>query len=130
MLHSTVIKVDTIFSLSNILFESNSHLLKESSFPTLDTLGQILQNNSDLQLTIFGHTDNVGSAESNQLLSEQRVQAVANYLASKNSIDVNRINSIGKGEESPIDSNDTEEGRARNRRVEFLLQSKVASNKR
>jgi len=79
-----------------------------------------LQQNSDLKIEIGGHTDNVGSAKDNQILSENRAKSVYNYLL-KNQIELNRLSFKGYGQNKPIDTNDTEKGRANNRRTEFRV---------
>jgi outer membrane protein OmpA-like peptidoglycan-associated protein len=75
---------------------------------------------SNFKLIIEGHTDNSGDADKNITLSEKRALAVKEYLVSKE-IDHNRITALGYGSERPIEKNDTKEGRARNRRVEFII---------
>jgi OOP family OmpA-OmpF porin len=83
----------------------------------LDTVGEILLQNRDSYIVLAGHTDNVGSEEYNLALSHQRVEAVANYLAKEFQIELSRISMFWYGEAAPIESNDTEEGRQKNRRV-------------
>jgi len=73
-----------------------------------------------LKVELGGHTDNVGSDESNLILSEKRASAVVNYLVS-NGITAERLSAKGYGESKPLDSNDTEKGRAKNRRTEFTI---------
>jgi outer membrane protein OmpA-like peptidoglycan-associated protein len=86
----------------------------------LNKLINFLQRNPLVRIEIGGHTDAVGNDASNQLLSEQRAQSVSNYLVS-NQVDASRIESKGYGETTPIATNDTEEGRALNRRTEFKV---------
>jgi len=74
-----------------------------------------------VQVEISGHTDSVGSEEYNQALSLRRAQAVKNWLVQKG-IAANRMKTVGKGENEPVASNDTAEGRAKNRRIEFYAQ--------
>jgi outer membrane protein OmpA-like peptidoglycan-associated protein len=74
-------------------------------------------------ITIIGNTDNTGNEEKNRILSEARAKAVAEYLTSKN-IDKSRIKYTGYGSSKPIASNDTEEGKQQNRRVEFIISSR------
>ena len=106
--------------LRNVLFEFASYDLTASSFPELDRLAAYLTENEKLQVEIHGHTDNVGGEEHNQLLSENRARAVVEYLIEKG-VDDERISSRGFGENQPIASNETEEGRAQNRRTEMVI---------
>jgi OOP family OmpA-OmpF porin len=77
--------------------------------------------NPDVRVVITGHTDNVGSQKSNQTLSLKRAQAVKNWLVKKG-IASNRMRTVGKGENEPVASNETDEGRLENRRIEFFVQ--------
>ncbi|HNW97086.1 MAG TPA: OmpA family protein [Bacteroidales bacterium] len=107
--------------LKNIFFEFNSAVLKDSSFTELNLLVKYLTENNNSSIQINGYTDNIGSAEYNKKLSEDRAKAVADYLISKN-INKERINYSGFGKENPISSNENDEGRSKNRRVEFIIQ--------
>ncbi len=109
--------------LENIFFEFNKTELLPASFRELDYIVRFMLENDIKMIEISGHTDNEGSANYNQKLSEGRARAVTNYLVDKG-IDKERIRVAGYGESRPIDSNLTEEGRAINRRVEFLLVKK------
>lgn len=104
--------------LKNVLFETGKAILLPQSYPELDLLTQHLKDNSSLKVEISGHTDNVGNETVNTKLSEQRAKAVCDYLISK-SIDPARMTHKGLGSSTPIASNDSEEGRKQNRRVEF-----------
>ncbi len=88
--------------------------------PILDAMTAIFKEYPEANFSIGGHTDSVGSAKSNQLLSERRANAVRDYLIS-NGIAADRLTAAGYGEEKPIDSNKTRAGRANNRRVEVNL---------
>lgn len=99
-------------------FQFGSAKLMRSSEEYLDNVVGMMKAYPGMKIQINGHTDNVGTAEFNQTLSEQRAQAVANYLT-KHGIDASRMSCSGFGLRYPIDTNDTEEGRARNRRVEI-----------
>ena len=77
---------------------------------------------ANAKITIIGYTDNVGSDTKNQELSYQRAQAVKARLFSQGGIPSERMNAIGKGALEPIDTNDTEQGRANNRRIEFVVE--------
>lgn len=106
--------------LKNIFFETNSYQLKGESTSELQKLFALMQDNKNLKIEISGHTDNVGDDASNQRLSEIRARSVYEYLAT-NGISTERLSYKGFGETSPIAGNDTEEGRAQNRRTEFTV---------
>lgn len=106
--------------LNNVLFETGEAKLLPTSFTELDSVAVYLKSKSLLKIEIAGHTDNKGSETVNQTLSEKRAQAVADYLVSKG-IEPTRITYKGYGSQKPITTNDTEEGRKLNRRVEFML---------
>ena len=103
-----------------ILFDTGSDRIRGESKPTLDLIGQMLKQHPDLKLTIEGHTDNVGSAASNQTLSDKRAAAVRQFLIANYQIDAARLASKGLGATKPAVSNDTAEGRQQNRRVELV----------
>ena len=106
-------------SFDNILFENGKSELKPSSFAQLDVIiAAIKQTNKSC--VIIGHTDNEGSKEFNQQLSLQRAFSVQKYFI-KYGIPEKNIECIGKGESEPIDSNNTDEGKQKNRRVELIL---------
>ncbi len=117
------IRVGEKVLLNNIFFEYAKATLRKDSYPELDRIAESLKENPSLSIEIQGHTDNVGSIETNQKLSEERAGAVKTYLLSKK-IPSSRVTSIGFGETKPISSNDTDEGKAKNRRVEFLILNK------
>lgn len=106
--------------LKNIFFETSSFQLKDESTAELQKLLGLMQNNKNLKIEISGHTDNVGDDKSNQKLSENRAKAVYEYLTT-NGISAERLSYKGFGESSPVATNDTEEGRAQNRRTEFMV---------
>jgi len=108
------------YTFKNVLFESGSPKLKPISTIELDQLIDFLTSTPNKKITIIGHTDSVGSAQTNQTLSQQRAQVVADYLTSRG-ITIDRVNAEGKGEVEPVASNDSPEGRAMNRRVECIL---------
>ena len=100
-------------------FDFNSAELRPPMKDALDNLADtILRSRGEETITIVGHTDSVGAAEYNQGLSERRAQAAADHLISKG-VDADRITVRGEGETNPIDTNETAEGRARNRRIEL-----------
>jgi outer membrane protein OmpA-like peptidoglycan-associated protein/tetratricopeptide (TPR) repeat protein len=106
--------------LKNVFFETNKYDLKDESRVELMKLHSFMQNNPAVSIEISGHTDNVGNDNNNQTLSENRAQAIYNFLI-ENGIEADRLSYKGYGETQPIDTNDTEEGRANNRRSEFKI---------
>ncbi|MEL7220472.1 MAG: OmpA family protein [Bacteroidota bacterium] len=106
--------------LRNVLFATASAELLTVSAPELDRLVQLLKDNTALNIQINGHTDNVGEEAANQTLSEARAKAVYDYLIQAG-ITAGRLAYEGFGESRPIKSNETEEGRQRNRRTEFII---------
>jgi outer membrane protein OmpA-like peptidoglycan-associated protein len=105
---------------SNISFASNSADLNGNFFPVLDSVDTVLKEYNKSVVEVAGHTDNKGTSEYNQGLSERRASTVANYLESRG-LDSKRLIVVGAGEEHPVASNDTEAGRAQNRRVELTI---------
>ncbi len=103
----------------NILFDTGKSTIKKESQTLIDQLYELLKNNSGLKVSIEGHTDNTGTPDGNKILSVSRAEAVLKALVSKG-IDMNRLSSKGWGQEKPIADNNTEEGRAKNRRVEIV----------
>lgn len=104
----------------DIDFETGSATIKTKSFVILDEVVQILNQHPDYYVSVSGHTDNVGNANSNLILSQKRAKAAADYLISKG-INPSRVSSAGYGETQPIADNGTAAGRAKNRRVSFNL---------
>lgn len=117
------IAVDVPVVLHNIFFETDSYVLKEESKVELNKLVDFLNQNPSLNILITGHTDNQGSDEHNQKLSDDRAKAVKEYLVA-NGIAATRLGSQGFGETKPVAANNTPEGQARNRRTEFTVLSK------
>ncbi|MCQ2959284.1 MAG: OmpA family protein [Bacteroidales bacterium] len=113
---------DSKIVLRNVFFDTDKSTLKPMSYNELDKLVEILTSNAKMKIEIGGHTDNVGSKTYNQKLSQERAEAVVNYLISKN-ISSDRLSFKGYGFDEPIATNDTPEGRAQNRRVEFKIVS-------
>lgn len=104
--------------LRNVFFETGSAELRSESAAELDHLVSLLTDAPALKIQINGHTDNVGDANSNQKLSEARAKAVYDYIINKG-IAAERLKYKGFGETRPVETNDTAEGRSRNRRTEF-----------
>jgi outer membrane protein OmpA-like peptidoglycan-associated protein len=105
---------------SGILFDFDSDALRGPAMENLRNLAASLQKYPRTNVMLVGHTDAVGSDSYNQRLSERRANAAASFLAA-NGVDRSRITAIGRGESEPVDSNDTEVGRQRNRRVEVAI---------
>ena len=105
-----------------IYFDTGSDRLRPESSATLKEIGTMLKEHPELKLAIEGHTDNVGSAEANQSLSEKRAAAVRQFLVDSYQIDGARLTAKGLGQTKPVGSNDTPEGRQNNRRVELAKQ--------
>jgi OmpA-OmpF porin, OOP family len=103
-----------------IYFDTGSDRIRPESTPTLKEIGAMLKDHPELKLTIEGHTDNVGSAASNQALSEKRAAAVRQFLIDSYQVDAARLEAKGLGQSKPAGSNDTPEGRQNNRRVELV----------
>ena len=106
-------------AFNNLDFEYNKAIIKSASFASLDELSDVLKQ-TNWNLILSGHTDNVGSEEFNLKLSTKRAEAVKDYLINKG-IAAERITAKGFGETMPIAPNDTEQNRALNRRVEFFI---------
>lgn len=112
-------------TLNNVFFKFAKAELKESSFPELNRLLKLLEDNPGMEIEISGHTCSMGSDEYNLGLSQRRAEAIYDYLI-KNGISASRLSAVGYGETMPKASNETEEGRQFNRRVEFLITSSQA----
>ena len=104
-----------------VSFDTGKSTLRQESFSILDQITQIMNRYPDYNLIIEGHTDNVGSAVNNQLLSERRAKACYDYLRDQGYVDSNRMTHTGYGESRPVASNDSLAQRKLNRRVEFNL---------
>jgi OmpA-OmpF porin, OOP family len=110
----------TVFRLNNIFFDYNKYEIKEKSKAELDELVKFMQENPEVRGEISGHTDNIGVAEANMTLSLNRAKAVYDFLVQAG-IDAKRLTFKGYGATKPDMPNDGEEGRARNRRIEFKI---------
>jgi OOP family OmpA-OmpF porin len=106
--------------LRGVNFDFNSAELRPDSGPILDQAVAVLGENSDVLVVVEGHTDNIGNDEYNQALSVQRAEAVFRYLVNRG-IAPERLRTEGHGESRPVATNDTEQGRAQNRRVELRV---------
>jgi outer membrane protein OmpA-like peptidoglycan-associated protein len=117
------IEVGEKIILKNIFFEFSKAVLTSDSYIELGSVLKLMSTNPGLRIEISGHSDNVGSYAFNQKLSEQRAKAVVDYLVGLG-IDSARLEYTGYASSQPVATNDTEEGRAKNRRVEFMILSK------
>lgn len=104
----------------NTMFATNSSNINSSFHPTLNSIAGVLKKSSDSSMTISGHTDSVGKTSANTQLSKNRADSVSNYL-SRQGVSSQRINTTGLADKAPIASNDNEQGRAKNRRVEITI---------
>ena len=114
------IEAGAFIVLKNIFFDVNKFQLKQESLTELDKVSMLLNDNPKLNIQISGHTDNVGKSADNLALSLNRAKAVTAYLLGKG-IDPKRITSKGYGASKPVSSNDTEQGKALNRRTELSV---------
>lgn len=108
------------FVLDNVEFDFGKSTLRPTSFPTLNELVEYLNRKDDERIEIGGHTDNVGTAAKNKLLSEERAKSVMQYLVSKG-IATERLQAKGYGDTEPIEENATAAGRQKNRRTEVKI---------
>jgi OmpA-OmpF porin, OOP family len=105
-----------------ILFDTGKSVIKPESAPSVAEIAKLLNADPGLKVFVVGHTDNVGSVESNLKLSQERAQAVLQSLVSEHGIAAARLRAYGCAQFAPVESNDSEEGRAKNRRVEIVKQ--------
>ncbi len=109
-------------AIYSIYFDFDKADIKPESKPTIEEIAKLLKKNPNLKLYVVGHTDGVGTLEYNMRLSERRAQAVVRELVEKYGIQKDRLRAFGVGPLSPVSTNETEEGRALNRRVELVKQ--------
>ncbi|MEL6865311.1 MAG: OmpA family protein [Bacteroidota bacterium] len=121
VLYLDPIEVGSKIDLAPIFFEQSKPVVLHSSYPALDQLAQYLKENRNMYIRIEGHTDNQGEQAALQKLSEDRAEAIKDYLVYKKRINPVRIDIAGMGPDQPIASNETEEDRAKNRRVEVII---------
>jgi outer membrane protein OmpA-like peptidoglycan-associated protein len=117
------IEQDAVIRLNNVFFDSGKYDLRPESFPELDRLVEFLRTNGSVRIALAGHTDNVGADAANLTLSQDRINSVESYLVAKGIVK-DRLTAKGYGETRPLTTNDTEDGRRQNRRVEFTILSK------
>ncbi|MFN7145487.1 MAG: OmpA family protein, partial [Myxococcota bacterium] len=117
-----IVTKSAIQILDKIYFDTNKATIKKVSYGLLDEIAAVIQKNPDIRvIEVSGHTDTVGNDTFNLNLSQSRASAVVKYLVEKGGVDPSRLVARGYGETRPVDSNDTEAGRAMNRRVEFNI---------
>ena len=109
--------------INNLFFDFAKATLRPESFPDLNRVNEFIKKSPTIEVEIQGHTDNVGNESNNQKLSENRAAAVKEYLI-QHGADASRIKSKGYGKKKPITTNDTDDGRQKNRRVEFVILKK------
>jgi outer membrane protein OmpA-like peptidoglycan-associated protein len=119
---SNSIKETGKVAVYGIYFDTGKSVLKPESQPTLQEISKMLKIDPNLKLYVVGHTDNTGTLEANMKLSMERAGAVVNALVSQFSVAAMRLTACGDGPTAPVASNDKEEGRALNRRVELVKQ--------
>ncbi|MEO0898884.1 MAG: OmpA family protein [Bacteroidota bacterium] len=119
-LYLTPIKKGSTISLNNLFFEFGKATIQPQSFPELDQLAQVMEQNPAIVIKLTGHTDNVGGDQDNLKLSLNRAEAVKTYLGEKGVL-LSRMVTEGKGEAQPVYRNNTDEGRRKNRRVELTI---------
>ncbi len=101
------------------LFDFDKAEVKAEVFPLLDHIAKVMSDNPKITVQLEGHTDSIGSVEYNQGLSERRANAIKDSLIKRTMVDAKRLNAVGFGESKPITTNETKEGRAKNRRVDL-----------
>jgi OOP family OmpA-OmpF porin len=102
-----------------INFDTGKSAIKPESKPIIDQIVQMMKSNPELKISVEGHTDNVGNPKSNKTLSDARAKSVVSAIVAQG-IDAKRLSAVGHGQDKPIADNKTEEGRAKNRRVELV----------
>jgi outer membrane protein OmpA-like peptidoglycan-associated protein len=119
-LYLAPLEVGEVIRLNNLFFDFNKSVLRKESVAELDRVVNLLRNNPAMNIEIGGHTDNIGDDAVNNKLSLDRATAVKTYIG-KGGIDAGRIVSKGYGKTKPVSANTTDEGRQKNRRVEFII---------
>lgn len=117
------LETDVTYTLKNVIFETDKSVLLPQSLDELNSIAEIMQRYPELVIHLTGHTDSINTEVYNQKLSAERAKACVEYLNEKG-IEITRMTYEGKGEMQPQVSNDTEEGRQMNRRVEFVFRRK------
>ena len=107
--------------LQKIYFEFDKDVIMPQSYQILNAAAQVFKDNPDLRVRIEGHTDAMGTDEYNQSLSQRRADSVRNYMIERGGLSPSRFEAVGYGESRSLETNDTEEGRALNRRIEWII---------
>jgi len=116
-----VIRAEKLEILDKVFFKTGKDIIESKSFALLDNVAAVIVSHPDIKkVRVEGHTDNVGKDEDNKSLSDRRAKAVAKYLTDKG-VDAARLEGVGYGAEKPVADNATEDGKAQNRRVEFVI---------
>lgn len=115
-----MIELPTTFTLNNVYFDTGKASLKQESYTELNKLLEFMKTHKLTVIEIAGHTDNVGEDADNLILSQQRADAVRNFLIT-HGIETKRVTAKGYGEKQPVATNDTDEGRQTNRRTEVRI---------
>jgi OmpA-OmpF porin, OOP family len=115
------VQENAVITLNNVFFDFDKETLKPESFPELNRVAKLMKEKPTLQIEIAGHTDASGPETYNLGLSERRAKSVMNYLIEKGEVEKGNIAVVFFGEGKPLDTNDTKEGRKKNRRVEFKI---------
>lgn len=118
--YTITVELPKVYTLDNVFFDSGKSTLRAESYKELNELAEFMMVKKSLVIEIAGHTDNTGNPESNQNLSEARANEVKNYLVKKG-ISAERIQAKGYGDTQPIQANDSEAGRQKNRRTEVRI---------
>jgi len=119
--YGCVVAGTTIYTIDGVHFAFDKSELRPEARSTLDEAARVLRDKQGVTVAITGHTDSTGSDSYNQDLSERRAQSVHDYMVAQG-INANRLRVYGRGESEPIGMNQTGEGRAENRRVEFVIE--------
>ena len=114
------IKNEIVLTINHVEFAFDSAELDAESRSALDAAVAVIKSHDSVSMDLIGHTDSKGSDAYNQKLSERRARAAVAYLVSKG-VRADQLTAVGRGESSPVASNDTDAGRARNRRVELVV---------
>jgi outer membrane protein OmpA-like peptidoglycan-associated protein len=114
------LKVNVPIQLNDVTFETAKADLKPESGEELDRLVKLMEENEDIKIEISAHTDDVGNDDLNMKLSDKRAKSVTNYLVGKG-VKLERLTSKGYGKTQPLVPNDSDENRAKNRRVQFKI---------
>jgi outer membrane protein OmpA-like peptidoglycan-associated protein len=112
---------NTVVTLNNVFFDFDKETLRAESFPELNRVAELMKKENAMRIEISGHTDAIGPEAYNLGLSERRAKSVMKYLTDKDGVQAERVTIAFFGETKPLESNDTVEGRKKNRRVEFKI---------